>query len=222
MTSPHNVIVAGATGLSGRALVAALQQRSDIRQIIVLTRRSSAWAEEKVREVITDYTQPAALTTALSSYGPFRAVFCALGTTKKNTGSLAAQRAVDHDAVVQLGAVTRALDVPAFAFVSSIGAQSQSSNAYLKMKGETESALHEQKWPHLVLARPSFLLGHRDEFRLGEKIGILAFNLATPLLIGPLRKYRPIHVRQLAATMIDHALDHESGSIVLEGAQLGV
>jgi uncharacterized protein YbjT (DUF2867 family) len=222
MNQAHTVIVAGATGLTGQALVAALNQRRDIAHIIVLTRRSQPWEEAKVREVITDYHQPDVLSAALSQLGPIRAVFCALGTTKKKAGSLAAQRLVDHDAVVTLGGITRQLGATAFAFVSSIDASETTANAYLRMKGETEAALQQQQWPQLILARPSFLLGPRGEARWGEKIGIALFRLITPLLGGRWRKYRPIHVSMLAQAMIDHSLRDPAGTITLEGAQLGV
>ena len=50
--------------------------------------------------------------------------------------------------------------------------------------------------------RPSFLLGDRKEKRVGEKIGIFIFKLISPLLLGPLKKMKPIHSEIVARSMI--------------------
>ena len=53
-----------------------------------------------------------------------------------------------------------------------------------------------------VFMRPSILLGERNEQRPGERLGIIAGQLIAPLLVGPLRKYRPIHADDVAAAML--------------------
>ena len=53
--------------------------------------------------------------------------------------------------------------------------------------------------------RPSFLMGNRKEKRNGEKIGILVFKLLSPLLLGPLKKMKPINSEIVAKAMIKAA-----------------
>jgi hypothetical protein len=53
--------------------------------------------------------------------------------------------------------------------------------------------------------RPSFLMGNRKEKRIGEKIGILVFKLLSPLLLGPLKKMKPINSEIVAKAMIKAA-----------------
>ncbi len=50
--------------------------------------------------------------------------------------------------------------------------------------------------------RPSFLRGDKKEKRLSEKIGIFVFRLLSPLLLGPLKKIKPIHADTVAKAMI--------------------
>ena len=50
--------------------------------------------------------------------------------------------------------------------------------------------------------RPSFLLGNREEKRPGEEVGIFLFKIFSPLLIGPLKKMRPIQSEKVAKVMI--------------------
>ena len=45
-------------------------------------------------------------------------------------------------------------------------------------------------------------MGDRKENRVGEKMGILTFRLLSPLLLGPLKKMRPINSEKVAKAMI--------------------
>ena len=45
-------------------------------------------------------------------------------------------------------------------------------------------------------------MGDRKEKRVGEKIGIFVFKLFSPLLLGPLKKMKPIHSEKVANAMI--------------------
>ena len=92
--------------------------------------------------------------------------------------------------------------VNSFIFVSALYANPKSSGDYVKFKGLVEEELKELNFPKLVLMRPSFLMGDRKEKRVGEKIGIFVFKLLSPLLLGPLKKMRPIHSETVARAMI--------------------
>ena len=61
--------------------------------------------------------------------------------------------------------------------------------------------------------RPSFLLGNRKEKRIGEKFGIMLFKLLTPILVGPLRKMRPIEAEIVAKAMVKLANENINQSI---------
>ena len=55
---------------------------------------------------------------------------------------------------------------------------------------------------NLGILRPSFLVGNRKEKRIGEKIGITIFKILSPLMVGPLKRMKPIHVKTVAIAMI--------------------
>ena len=112
--------------------------------------------------------------------------------------------------------MARANGVQRYLLVSSVGADAQSGNFYLRTKGELENNLRALKFDRFVAARPSFLLGQRQEFRLGERIGIVLSYIISPLLMGGLRKYKGIQVRQVAAGLIRLANDGQTGDLVVE------
>ena len=57
-------------------------------------------------------------------------------------------------------------------------------------------------YPCLRIIRPSLLLGPRDEFRLGEKLGVILAPVLKPFLRGSLRKYRPVQAESVAQFMV--------------------
>ena len=92
--------------------------------------------------------------------------------------------------------------VNSFIFVSALYANPKSSGKYVRFKGLVEEELKRLNFLKLVLMRPSFLMGDRKEKRIGEKIGIFVFKLLSPLLLGPLKKMRPIHSKIVAKAMV--------------------
>jgi uncharacterized protein YbjT (DUF2867 family) len=107
-----------------------------------------------------------------------------------------------------------------FLVVSSIGADAASSNFYLRTKGELERALTVQGFAGVLIFRPSILLGRRSEFRLGERIALGALGIASPLMAGPLARYRPIQASAVAAGMVTAAKRNLRDVHVFESHQI--
>ena len=97
------------------------------------------------------------------------------------------------------------MKVEIFTFISSLGASPETSNLYLKNKGQAEEALKKLNFPKLFIMRPSILLGNRKENRVGEKIGIFAMKTLSHLFLGNMKKYKPIKVEHVAKTMLQVA-----------------
>ena len=73
-----------------------------------------------------------------------------------------------------------------------MGASPNAAGLYLKNKGKTERDLKNLKFKKLIIIRPSILIGERKENRIGEKLGLLIMNSLSILLMGKLKKYKPI------------------------------
>lgn len=132
-------------------------------------------------------------------------VICALGTTLRKAGSKAAFQAIDRDRVVNCAQWARDSGARHFLYVSSLGADPLSRNLYLRTKGETEQELMTLGYPRLTLLRPSLLVGTRREFRAAERVGMAVGRMMSPLLTGPLRRYRPVPVEQVATVLVEQA-----------------
>lgn len=192
-----NVTIIGATGLIGSELLSLLQEDPDIEKINVLVRRKVDIKHPKVNTLIIDFDDQDAFKNALQGSD---SVFCAVGTTtKKVKGDKAAYRKVDYDIPVNACTYAAANGATHFLVVSSVGADSQSNNFYLQLKGEMEDALKALSIPSVSIFRPSMLLGNRNEFRLGEKIGQVVMQ-GLKFLIPT--KYKPIKAHDVALGML--------------------
>lgn len=127
--------------------------------------------------------------------------FCCLGTTRRAAGSEAAFSAVDHDLVLSFARLAVASGAERLVVVSAVGANPDSKNFYLRVKGETERDLAALRLRSLDILQPSLLLGLRAERRGLELAAQIAGWTLGPLLIGNWSRYRPIEASVIAAAM---------------------
>jgi len=127
--------------------------------------------------------------------------FC-IGTTKQNSSNKKEYRRIELDVPKEIAQFAKSNLVNSFIFVSALYANGKSLGDYLRFKGLVEEELKRLNFPKLVVMRPSFLMGDRKEKRVGEIIGIFVFKLLSPLLLGTLKKMKPIHSKIVAKAMI--------------------
>jgi uncharacterized protein YbjT (DUF2867 family) len=221
-TTSRVALIAGASGLTGQALVRQIgeSQASSSPQYstaYALERRAlsgvSGIADSGVRSLVVNFDSLTTLPNAQDA-------FCCLGTTIKKAGTQEAFRKVDFDYVLAFARAARDAGATQLLAVSALGASPASSIFYNRVKGEMEAAVSTLGFDAVHIFRPSFLLGDRPEMRLGEKIGKGAFDLFSPLMIGGLRKYRSIHVDVVARAMLRAARSQKSGVHVIESDEI--
>lgn len=204
-------LIYGATGLVGKMLTGLLLNHPAYSRIKLLVRRKMDLSHEKLEQVIFDFNHPDHSVLYADE------VYCSLGTTIKTAGSQQAFFQVDHDYVINIAQIARANGVEKFSFVSSMGADKNSSIFYNKTKGQTEDDLARMEFPTLFIVRPSLLLGDRSEKRLGEQVAKWIM-VRLPFLIP--NKYKPIEARQVAYAMIQLMISNKTGLHILESEDL--
>jgi uncharacterized protein YbjT (DUF2867 family) len=211
MHMPRTVALAGATGLVGREILRGLVADPRVSAIHVLARRAVAGADAKVTAHIVDFT-------ALPALPRIDEVYLALGTTIKVAGSRPAFRAVDYDANLAVARAALAAGAKRAGLVSAMGASARSGIFYNRIKGELEDALRALPFEGLVIARPSFLAGNREELgqpvRRGEGIAIAASRILGPLFPN----YRSVPAAAVARALLTRVPAAAGSEIVLSGA----
>ena len=147
-------------------------------------------------------------------------VFCSLGTTIAKAGSQQPFARVDRDYPSAIAELASRFGAKQFLLVSSVGADIQSRNFYLRTKGEVERAISVLPFQSVHIFRPSMLLGERVEFRWKERLFEPLMKGLQWTFVGALRKYRPIDARDVASAMVNAASGGGHGIQTYEGLEI--
>jgi uncharacterized protein YbjT (DUF2867 family) len=210
---PLRLLLAGATGVVGRAVLDAALEDQRFSEVVALTRRPLP-PSPKLSNIVADFS-------ALPDEGEFwavDAVICALGTTLKTAGSQANFVAVDRDLPILLAKRALAQGATRFALCSSLGADPASGNFYLRTKGEAEQGLRRLGYSRLTIVRPSLIDADRVATRPGEKVAILASRLLRPLIPA---RYRPVSPAAIADALITGVTWRRNGNRIVESDAIG-
>ena len=191
-------LIFGSSGLVGQQLVQQLIQNNSYQKIKLFVRKKPNIQNSKIEFIETKFDNLEILLPDIKGDDCF---FC-IGTTKKNSPKKSEYQRVELELPKKIANLAKQNEVRSFIFVSSGYANSKSSGDYLRFKGLVEEELISLKFDNLGILRPSFLLGNRKEKRIGEKIGIIIFKILSPLMAGPLKRMKPIHVKTVASAMI--------------------
>jgi len=190
-------IILGATGLTGGILLNNLIEDNSFEKIKLFSRKSVAIKSDKIEEYLIDVLQ-------LEKYkNKFIAdvVFCCVGTTAAKTKDIAKYKQIDYGIPVTAVKIAKENNIDTFVVISSMGANASSTTFYSKTKGEMERDVLRQNIKNTYIVRPSLIGGHRNEFRIGERIGKGVMSLLNPMFLGRLKKYKMIHPEKIASCM---------------------
>ncbi|KAF2239598.1 hypothetical protein EV356DRAFT_499786 [Viridothelium virens] len=164
-----NVALVGSTGFVGSHILTTLLSQPSISTVHAFSRKplSASDPSSKLHPIPEPDSSkwpslyPASTTLFLS----------ALGTTRAAAGGFANQRKIDHDLNVSLAhAASTSGGVSTYVLISSSGASASSPIGYARMKGETEVAVSELGFEHVVILRPGLIAGERKESRPAEMV----------------------------------------------------
>lgn len=211
-----NVALIGATGLTGSELLKLLLADEAVRSVRLLVRKPMPTLPAKVEVHVVDLSDQASYMKPLEGC---EAVFVAIGTTlRKVRGDRMAYRAIDHDIPAYAARAAASQGVRAFGLVSAVGADAtMRSNFYLRLKGETEEEVSRHGIPNVMLARPSFLMGARQEYRPAERLAqILLVPVLDAILPRRWSRYHSIRAADVAKALLQGAKTLGDGRHVLE------
>jgi uncharacterized protein YbjT (DUF2867 family) len=209
-------LVFGSTGLVGSALVDELINSESFSLVKLFVRKKSGNTHAKVQEIEVNFDKLSLVASDISG----DMLYICLGTTMAKAGSKEAFYKVDYTYCYEAARLSAENRVGQVVLISSLGADPTSMVYYSKVKGEIERDISKLNFDGVNIVRPSLLLGDRKENRLGEKIFIAVTKFLPFIFIGPLKKYRPIHVVDVAKAMLTISLSQNSGCSIFESEEL--
>jgi len=202
------VLLVGATGLVGAAVLRQAQDDVRVVRIVAPTRRKLP-PHPKLENPLVNFER----LPADAAWWAVDSVICTLGTTIRTAGSQDAFRRVDYDYPLAVARLARQHGAQAFSLNSATGADPGSRFFYNRVKGEVEEALRAVEFPSLTIVRPALIGGKRDEFRPVEFVAMRVLRLVEPLLPRP---YRIVPHERIARVLLEAAVTAPRGEHIIE------
>jgi uncharacterized protein YbjT (DUF2867 family) len=198
-------VVAGATGLTGKALIEELLKDPRVTRVVALVRaRHGLPSHPKLQEA------------SFEEGATGDVYFCCIGTTIRKAGSRGAFRRSDFDAVMAFAKLCETRGGRSFVLVSAMGANPRAFTFYSRVKGEAEEAVASLRIPRVIIARPSLLIGERSEKRPAERAAIEAWKVLAPWMPAGLRLRSGTPIPGLARRLVQESLsDGPSRQVLL-------
>jgi uncharacterized protein YbjT (DUF2867 family) len=206
-------LIIGATGATGKDLVQVLLQDSNYSEILIFVRRSSGIVHPKLKEKITDFDKPEAVSKLITG----DVLFSCLGTTLKVAGSKEKQWHIDYEIPLQFAEIAKRNGVSAMVLLSSYGAAAKSRVFYSQLKGKLEDAIAGLTFDQYIIFRPGLLL-RKNTDRAGERISAAILNFLNRL--GIVKKYKPMPTDLLAEKMAQAPKVLPTGKHIIELAEI--
>ena len=209
------VTLFGATGLIGSYLLEFLLKDSDIHLINVVGRNPFHLQHDKINNIVIDFEDVSSISNSVTGS---EAVFVSIGTTmSKVNGDKIKYKSVDFDIIFNIANACKQKNINQFIYVSSLGANANSSNFYLRLKGEIDEAVAKLNLNSTSVFRPSVLLGKRNESRPGEKI----MQFIMPLLDFMIpSNSKAIKAKDVAKSMLNTIKNYKSGLHIYQYNQI--
>ena len=211
------ILLVGASGLVGSNLLHVLKKNES--ELVLLSRKKLE-NQMGIEQIIINFDD----IKEINYQETIDEVYIAIGKKlslleliyikKENQRSF---QKVDFDYIKSIAEFALSRGAKSIALISAVGADNNSKNLYLNVKGKIEEEILSLGYEKVVIARPSHLLGKR----VNEKINpvVLIFeeitNLTGYMLHGPFKKFRNVHANKVASSLVSIMNNEIKGKHIL-------
>jgi nucleoside-diphosphate-sugar epimerase len=202
------ILVAGSTGLVGKTLISDFLQEHEV---IAMSRRPFKFPKNVKQELI-DFNKD-------FSVKPADHFFICLGYPLELLDLVYMRdkikpkfEEVDFGLVIKLAKMALDVGIKDISVISSVMADKNSLNHYLKIKGEMEEEIKKLSFNKINIFRPSHLLGEREN-KIGLDVQIFekVTNIFGQVLPSQLKDFKNVEARTLAKNMVTEAFNNKTG-----------
>jgi len=201
-----NIIFFGGSGLVGNSVLNLLDKKES--KIYAFSRQNLDNKLKNVKDVIFNFDT----LEANIELNRWDHIYICLGRRLKVWELLYIQKKdrenhfkIEHDYIIKILKKAKKLGARDVSIISAIGANSKSSNFYLKTKGLLEESIRLLGYDNVSILRPGHILTNNNTSSRDFLIWIIDIfsKLANFFLIGPMRKYRAIEIDKLSKFMVE-------------------
>ncbi len=214
--APRTALVAGASGLTGRALVRLMLRNRDYDRVQALTRRPLPMEHARLANRILNFDEMAVRLAGTRCDD----AFCCLGAAAGPRAAAGELRQVDLDLVVAFARAAHAAGATRLVVISAAGAARDARSDFLRIKGELEAALRNLQFVSLDILQPGRVVGERPGGGAADVLRELIAPLVNVAMVGKFQERRWISATDLAAAMLGAVRGQRRGVNVHAGKKL--
>jgi len=197
--SDLSIVMIGATGaVGGEALKSLLKIQNHSRLSLLGRRPVEGINDTKVTQHKINIFDPNTYAGILEGH---TTAICTLGVGQPSKISKEDFLKIDKVAVIDFAKACKKAGIKHFELLPSVGISAQSSQYYLRAKGELVEELKTMKFDRLSIFQPSMILTPTNRYGVSQGILLFITPLLKPFLLGGLRQYRGIKVEKLGAAL---------------------
>ncbi|MBR50935.1 MAG: hypothetical protein CMD58_00285 [Gammaproteobacteria bacterium] len=211
-----NILLIGASGFLGRELFNNLIDGNN--KITLIARKKIDINVENVKQIIINFKD----LDTLKNLPKFDETYITIGSRLKTYELLyikkknrARFRQIDYEYIKKIANLVLNAGADKISFISAIGANVESNNYYLKVKGEVEQTISNLGFKKIIIAQPGHLLGSKQKFKFDVWIFELLSLLSGVFMIGTLSKFKSIHISKVSKSLIEAMRSENNGIKIL-------
>lgn len=212
----RTALVAGANGLTGRALLRLMLRNADYERVQALSRRPLPVEHPRLVNRILNHDELAARLAGTRCDD----AFCCLGAAHGPRAAGPQLRHVDLELTLAFARAAHAAGAARLVVVSAAGAARDAEGVFLQAKGELESALRSLPFAAVDILRPGLVVGDRPGNRSIDVLRQVLAPVVNLAMVGRLQDLRWISGADLAAAMLGAARGQRRGVNVYSGGKL--
>jgi uncharacterized protein YbjT (DUF2867 family) len=214
----RKIVILGATGAVGTEVVRNLSGKANV-QVAALTRRPLT--ESFQSNVSTHLVDPLDAKTYAQILNGYQVAVCTLGVGQPTKISRDEFNRVDFAAVLSFANACRKAGVEHFLLLGSVASDAKSGSFYLQSKGRLRDAIAALGFKRFSVFQPSVLLTKTNRYDWKQALLLSLMPMISPLLLGPISKYRGIKVEDLGHAIANNALSDGKGHEILHWSNFG-
>ncbi len=223
----RTALIIGGSGLVGSHCLDYLLAEKTYTAITALVRRPMQRSHPKLVERIIDFDNIEKYRDDIRGQD----VYCCIGTTFLKSPVPSEYFKIDFTYPYEIAKIALQNGAEQFALVSALSANPNGIFPYSRVKGKLERAIIDlrdkntneeqnkdqnedqnkeqdkvRRYQSVIILRPSYLKGKREEWRPIEKMGNFALTILSLVLAGPLAKMRAIKAGVVAKVLVELSL----------------